>query len=83
MYSPRAPKTNMMQAEIAMNNSRCVHENGGEFHQELLRGRVHITLTLRGGGGVNHLLTNVNGGRGGLAHVNVSKLPAHGPVIRQ
>ena len=36
VYSPRAPKTNMMQAEIEMNNSRCVHENGGEFHQELL-----------------------------------------------
>ena len=39
----------------------------------MIRGRVHITLTLRGGGGVGHLLTNVNWGEGGLGIVNVSK----------
>ena len=40
------------------------------------RGRVHITLARRGGGGVAALLTDANRrGRGGLGHVNVSKKP--------
>ena len=37
------------------------------------RGRVYISLTLRGERGVSDMLTNVNKGEGGHDHVNVSK----------
>ena len=34
--------------------------------QNVIRGRVQITLTLRGEGGVSDMLTNVNKGGGGV-----------------